>query len=86
MLARSRETVSRCDVPDIPDLPHVVEGAVTIAATSPRSEYRQYADRLAGQGFYVSMSTMQNVVVADGLGRRTQRLRARQRFTEMTTG
>ena len=65
---------------------HVVETLLTIAVTAPTLGCRQYADRLAGQGFDVSKSTVQNLLVAHGLGRRAQRLARTAAITAMTTG
>lgn len=65
---------------------HVVETLLTIAVTAPTLGCRQYADRLAAQGFAVSKSTVQNLLVAHGLGRRAQRLARTAAITAMTTG
>lgn len=47
-----------------------LEVLLTLAITTPTFGCRQYADRLADQGFVISKSTVQNQLVAHGLGRR----------------
>jgi hypothetical protein len=53
---------------------HIIELPLTLAIKMPMLGCRQYADRLADQGFEISKSTVQNHLVAHGLGRRRQRL------------
>ncbi len=53
---------------------HVIEVLLTLAVTLPTLGCRQYADRLADQGFTLGKSAIQNHLVAHGLGRRHQRL------------
>ena len=65
---------------------HVVESLLTVAVTMPTLGCRQYADRLAEHGFDVSKSTVQNLLVAHGLGRRPQRLARAAAITAMTSG
>jgi len=65
---------------------HIVESLLTMAVTAPTLGCRQYSDRLAGHGFDVSKSTVQNLLVAHGLGRRTQRLARTAAIAAMTTG
>ena len=65
---------------------HVVEMLLTLAVTAPTLGCRQYADRLATQGFEVSKSTVQNLLVAHGLGRRAQRLARTAAIATITTG
>lgn len=65
---------------------HIVETLLSTAVTSPTLGCRQYADGLAGQGFEVSKSTVQNLLVAHGLGRRQQRLARTAAIAAMTTG
>ena len=59
---------------------------LTIAITAPTLGCRQYADRLADPGFDVSKSTVQNLLVAHGLGRRAQRLARAAAIAALTTG
>jgi transposase InsO family protein len=65
---------------------YVVEELLTLAVTSPTLGCRQYADRLGDKGFSVSKSTVQNLLVAHGLGRRAQRLARAAAITAFTTG
>lgn len=65
---------------------HIVEMLLTLAITIPTLGCRQYADRLADQGFGISKSTVQNLLVAHGLGRRHQRLARAAAITALTTG
>ena len=65
---------------------HVIEVLLTLAVTMPTLGCRQYADRLADQGFQVGKSTVQNHLVAHGLGRRHQRLARAAAITALTTG
>ncbi len=53
---------------------HVVERLLTLAIEIPTLGCRQYADRLAEAGFVVSKSTVQQLLVNHGLGRRAQRV------------
>ena len=65
---------------------HVLELLLTLAITTPTLGCRQYADRLDDQGFTVSKSTVQNLLVAHRLGRRHQRLARAAAITAITTG
>ena len=65
---------------------HVVEILLTLAITTPTLGCRQYADRLADQGFQIGKSAVQNHLIAHGLGRRHQRLARAAAITAMTTG
>jgi transposase InsO family protein len=65
---------------------HVVETLLTLAVTTPTLGCRQYADRLARHGFVVSKSTVQNLLVAHGLGRRPQRVARAAAITALTKG
>ena len=65
---------------------HVIEALLTLAVTAPTLGCRQYADRLDEQGFEISKSTVQNHLVAHGLGRRHQRLARAAAITALTTG
>ena len=65
---------------------HVVEALLTMAVLSPTLGCRQFADRLADQGFQLSKSTVQTYLVAHGLGRRHQRLARAAAIAALTTG
>ncbi|HUO48774.1 MAG TPA: DDE-type integrase/transposase/recombinase [Acidimicrobiales bacterium] len=65
---------------------HVVAELLTLAVVEPTIGARQYADRLAEQGFSVAASTLQRHLVAHGLGRRAQRVARAAAITAMTTG
>lgn len=65
---------------------HVLEVLLTLAITTPTVGCRQYSDRLGDQGFEVSKSTVQNLLVAHRLGRRHQRLARAAAITALTTG
>ncbi len=65
---------------------HVIEALLMLAITLPTLGCRQYADRLAEQGFIVSKSTVQNHLVANGLGRRHQRLARAATLAALTNG
>ena len=65
---------------------HVVEVLLTLVVTLPTLGCRQYADRLGDHGFRLSKSTVQNLLVMHGLGRRHQRLARAAAITAATTG
>ena len=65
---------------------HVIEVLLTLAITIPTLGCRQYADRLAEHGFQITKSTVQNHLVAHGLGRRHQRLARAAAIAALTTG
>jgi len=65
---------------------HVIEMLLTLAITLPTLGCRQYADRLADQGFALGKSSVQTHLVAHGLGRRHQRLARAAAIAAMTTG
>ena len=65
---------------------HVIEMLLTLAITLPTLGCRQYADRLAEQGFTLGKSAVQTHLVAHGLGRRHQRLARAAAITALTTG
>ncbi len=65
---------------------HVIEALLILAVTTPTLGCRQYADRLADQGFIVAKSTVQNHLVAHGLGRRPQRLARAATLAALTGG
>jgi transposase InsO family protein len=65
---------------------HVVEELLTLAVLEPTIGCRQYADRLAERGFSIAKSTVQNILVTHGLGRRNQRLARAAAISAATTG
>jgi transposase InsO family protein len=65
---------------------HIVEDLLTLAVVEPTIGCRQYADRLAERGFQVSKTTVQKLLVAHGLGRRSQRVARAAAITAATTG
>lgn len=52
----------------------IVHDLMTIVVIEPTIGCRQYADRLAELGYDISKSTVQRILVAHGLGRRSQRV------------
>ena len=60
--------------------------AATLAVVEPTIGCRQYADRLADQGYSIAPSTVQRHLAAHGLGRRSQRVARAAAITMMTTG
>lgn len=65
---------------------HVIEALMTLAVLVPTIGCRQYADRLAAQGYEISKSTVQKLLVAAGLGHRSQRIARAAAITAATTG
>ena len=65
---------------------HVIEALLTLAVLQPTIGCRQYADRLGDQGFSIAKSTVQKHLVANGLGRRSQRLAKAAAIAAATTG
>jgi transposase InsO family protein len=65
---------------------HVIEALLTLAVLVPTIGCRHYADRLAAQGYEVSKSTVQKLLVEAGLGRRSQRIARAAAITAATTG
>ena len=65
---------------------HVIEALLTLAVLEPTIGCRQYADRLGDQGFSIAKSTVQKHLVANGLGRRSQRLARAAAIAAATTG
>ena len=57
----------------------------TLAVLEPTIGSRQYAYRLANRGFSIAKSTVQKILVAHGLGRRSQRLGRAAAITAATT-
>jgi transposase InsO family protein len=65
---------------------HVVERLLTLAVLEPTIGCRQYADRLADQGFSIAKSTVQKILVTHGLATRRLRLAKAAAITAATTG
>ena len=64
----------------------VVNELLTLAVTEPTIGCRQYADRLAGRGQSIGKSTVQDILVRHGLGRRHQRGARAAALTALTSG
>ncbi|MGO9873918.1 MAG: DDE-type integrase/transposase/recombinase [Acidimicrobiia bacterium] len=64
----------------------VVNELLTVAVTEPTIGCRQYADRLDGRGYSIAKSTVQDILVRDGLGRRHQRVARAAALTALTSG
>jgi transposase InsO family protein len=64
----------------------VVNELLTLAVTEPTIGCRQYADRLEGRGHSIGKSTVQDVLVRHGLGRRHQRVARAAALTALTSG
>lgn len=65
---------------------HITEVLLTLAVMLPTLGCRQYADRLKDQQFVISKSTVQNLLVAHGLGRRHQRVARAAAIAAVTGG
>lgn len=52
----------------------VVNELLTMAMAEPTIGCRQYADRVADRGYAIAKSTVQELLVRHGLGRRSQRV------------
>ena len=65
---------------------HVVEALLTMAVVHPTIGCRRYADLLGDQGLSIAKSTVQKLLVAHGLGRRSQRVGRAAAITAATTG
>ncbi len=65
---------------------HVVEELLSLAVTRPTLGCRQLSDALEGRGLVLAKSTVQKILVAHGLGTRTQRLRHAAALAAVTTG
>jgi transposase InsO family protein len=63
-------------VPQMPNATptHVVNELLSLAVAEPTIGCRQYADRLSDRGYQISKSTVQDLLVRHGLGRRAQRV------------
>ena len=64
----------------------VLNELLTLAVTEPTIGCRQYGDRLADRGYQVAKSTVQDILVRHGLGRRHQRVARAAALTMLTTG
>jgi transposase InsO family protein len=64
----------------------VINELLTLAVSEPTLGCRQYADRLADRGHTIGKSTVQDVLVRHGLGRRHQRLARAAAITALTSG
>ena len=64
----------------------VVNELLTLAVTEPTLGCRQYADRLEGRGQSIAKSTVQDILVRHGLGRRHQRVARAAALAALTSG
>jgi transposase InsO family protein len=64
----------------------VVAELLTLAVVEPTLGCRQYADRLADRGYEIAKSTVQEILVRHGLGRRGQRVARTAAIATQTTG
>ena len=64
----------------------VVNELLTMAVTEPTIGCRQYADRLDDRGYSLGKSTVQDILVRHGLGRRHQRVARAAAITALTGG
>jgi Integrase core domain/Helix-turn-helix domain len=64
----------------------VVNELLTFAVTEPTIGCRQYADRLTDRGHSIGKSTVQDILVRHGLGRRHQRVARAAALTALTSG
>ena len=64
----------------------VVSELLTVAVTEPTLGCRQLADRLENRGQSVSKTTVQDLLVRHGLGRRAQRVARAAALAALTTG
>jgi transposase InsO family protein len=65
---------------------HVVNELLTLAVTEPTVGCRQLADRLSDGGFQIGKTTVQKLLVENGLGLRRQRLAKAAAIAAATTG
>jgi Integrase core domain. len=75
----------------VPQMPNatptwVVNELLTLAVTEPTIGCRQYADRLADRGHSIGKSTVQDLLVRHGLGRRHQRVARTAALAALTSG
>jgi len=64
----------------------VVNELLTLAVVEPTLGCRQYADRLGGRRYQIAKSTVQEILVRHGLGRRSQRVARAAAVAALTTG
>jgi transposase InsO family protein len=64
----------------------VVNELLTLAVTEPTLGCRQYADRLADRGHSIGKSTVQDLLVRHGLGKRAQRIARAAAIVALTSG
>lgn len=64
----------------------VVNELLTLAVTEPTIACRQYADRLEDRGHNIGKSTVQDILVRHGLGRRHQRVARAAAIAALTSG
>jgi Helix-turn-helix domain/Integrase core domain len=64
----------------------VVQELLALVVNQPTLGCRQYADRLAERGHVIGKSTVQDILVAHGLGRRAQRIGRAAAIAAMTAG
>ena len=64
----------------------VVNELLTLAVTEPTIGCRQYADRLDDRGHSIGKSTVQDILVRHGLGRRHQRVARAAAIAALTSG
>lgn len=74
-----------------PQLPNatptwIVNELLTLTVTEPTIGCRQYADRLDDRGHNIGKSTVQDILVRHGLGRRHQRVARAAAITALTSG
>jgi transposase InsO family protein len=75
----------------VPQMPNatptwVVTDLLALAVTEPTLGCRQYTDRLADRGHSIGKSTVQDILVRHGLGRRAQRVGRAAAITAFTNG
>ncbi|MGO9874124.1 MAG: DDE-type integrase/transposase/recombinase, partial [Acidimicrobiia bacterium] len=64
----------------------VVNELLTFAVTEPTIGCRQYADRLDDRGYSIGKSTVQDILVRHGLGKRHQRVARAAALAVLTSG
>jgi transposase len=64
----------------------VLNELLTLATLEPTLGCRQYADRLADRGYGIAKSTVQEILVRHGLGRRSQRVARMAAITALSGG
>jgi transposase InsO family protein len=64
----------------------VLNELLTLATVEPTLGCRQYADRLSDRGHLIAKSTVQEILVRHGLGRRAQRVARMATITALSSG